>query len=206
MTVSSNSNNDSSTTAPEKKKKAKNSQSHVEEQKRERQAKEDLEKFLKGLFEDSNHEKIAKAATRHASGHCFIHGMNCKHNLFQCSIYDRLENKYSEIGTKAKSLVEEDLPNFEEKNDSQYARRTKSTNNNNYSSTYNDTRGEDNNNTALNKVNQYTLSPNPSIINNVISSDARDDSPLPPSPSTAPREPVEHDILVLSSSYDSRRT
>ena len=165
VTNSSSNGNANSTTAPNRS-NGKGKKGHVNSDisnrdKRVNQGKEDREKHLKSLFDSNDAQAIANLVTRHEGRHCYVHGTSCKHNLFQCRIFDKLEATNKTTATQAKSLITEVLPDFDN-NDNQFARRTNidATRANN---TSNDTiTGEEHTNSTVNETSMYSMFPNPS--------------------------------------------
>ena len=177
--------------------------------KRVDQGREDREKHLLSLFNANNAQGIANLVTRHEGCQCHIHDTNCKHNLFQCSIFDKMEASNQTTATAAKSLITETLPDFDD-NVNQFARRATSDATRANSNTSNDTtRGGEHNNSTVNKNSMYSVSSNPSsLLSDGISNNINLSSAIaPPTPMTADRhEPsptFSTSITSINESYPS---
>ena len=155
------------TTAPEKgngKGKGKNkNKTDKEKNEKEKQAKEDRANHLQTLFDANNSQAIANLALRHNGRQCYVHGPNCKHNLFQCKIYHRLADRNKTTADGACALVTENLPDFDGNEGFVARRATSDANRANTSSNSNATGGDNNNNSTVNNTSMYSLSPNPSF-------------------------------------------
>ena len=162
--------------------------------KRDKQGKEDREKYLQSLFDANNIQAIASLASRHEGRQCYVHGKGCKHNIFQCSIFDKMEAQNPTTATAVKSLITEILPTFDH-NDNQFARRTISDATRANNTTSNDTtRGVKNTNSTVNDNSMYSVFPKPSILlcNDIINDTTLPSAIAPPIPMTADQqEPLQ---------------
>ena len=132
--------------------------------KRVDQGREDREKHLLSLFNANNAQGIANLVTRHEGRQCYVHGTSCKHNLFQCSIFEKMEASNQTTATATKSLITEDLPDFDD-NVNQFTRTTTTIATRATNPSNDATRGDENTNSTVNKTSMYSVSSNP--INNL---------------------------------------
>ena len=123
VALPTNNSNSIVTTAPSRNNgKNKTGDTNSDKLNRDKQGKEDCERNLQALFYANNVHAVVSLVSRHEGRQCYVHDKGCKHNLFQCSIFDKMEHQNPNTANAVKSTVTGILPTFDH-NDDQFARR-----------------------------------------------------------------------------------